>query len=140
MLTVMRTSNFTGRQFLLISPRSVCVAVVPTLVAAWCTCIYVALSCCVLQSDCGCPRLWKKVEGPFPLRILLMRRVSFSLTFHPECKYCDMTPENRNSPLLDNGSLKHVSVKANRHGIIHKLFEVVISVRFAPSYKTGPRN
>jgi hypothetical protein len=25
------------------------------------------------------------------------------------CIYCDMTPESRNGPLLDNGSLKRVS-------------------------------
>jgi hypothetical protein len=31
-------------------------------------------------------------------------------------KYCDMTPERRNSPLLDNGSLTHVSMEMLMHG------------------------
>jgi hypothetical protein len=48
-----------------------------------------------------------------------------------------MTPESRNSPLLDNGSLKHVSVTTNRHAIMHELLGMVISIWFAPSYKRG---
>jgi hypothetical protein len=50
---------------------------------------------------------------------------------------CDMTPENRNSPLLDNGSLNHVTVTMNRHSMIEELFEVVIFIRFAPILKGG---
>jgi hypothetical protein len=30
-------------------------------------------------------------------------------------KYCDITPESRNSPLLDNGSLSHVSMEMRIH-------------------------
>jgi hypothetical protein len=58
-----------------------------------------------------------------------------------------MTPESRNSPLLDNGSLNRVSaatdtrcyeidtsfVATDGHRIIVELFEVMISIRFAPS-------
>jgi hypothetical protein len=51
--------------------------------------------------------------------------------------YCDMTPERRNNRLLENGSLKYLSVTKNRHAIIHELLEVVISVRFAPRLKVG---
>jgi hypothetical protein len=48
-----------------------------------------------------------------------------------------MMPESRNNPLLDNGSITHVSVTTNRHAIVHELLEVVVSIRFAPSYKRG---
>jgi hypothetical protein len=48
-----------------------------------------------------------------------------------------MTPESQNSPLLYNGSLKHVSVTTNRHAIIDELLRVVLSIPFAPSYKRG---
>jgi hypothetical protein len=44
-----------------------------------------------------------------------------------------MTPENRNSPLLDNGSLTHVSVTT----VIHELFEMVIPIQLAPSRVVG---
>jgi hypothetical protein len=30
-------------------------------------------------------------------------------------QYCDMTPESRNSPLLNNGSLKRVSAATDTH-------------------------
>jgi hypothetical protein len=45
--------------------------------------------------------------------------------------YCDMSLERRNSPLLDNGSLEHVSAATDKHGIVQERLEVVISVRFA---------
>jgi hypothetical protein len=31
-------------------------------------------------------------------------------------KYCDMTPESWNSPLLDNGSLTHISMEIRIRG------------------------
>jgi hypothetical protein len=31
-----------------------------------------------------------------------------------ERKYCDMTPESRDSPLLENGSPKHVSAATDK--------------------------
>jgi hypothetical protein len=46
-------------------------------------------------------------------------------------KYCDMTPE------AGIGSLNHVSVTTNKLAIIHEMLRVVISIRFAPSYKRG---
>jgi hypothetical protein len=40
-----------------------------------------------------------------------------------------MTPESRDSPLLDNGSLKHVSATTDKSRII-ELLEVITSIRF----------
>jgi hypothetical protein len=70
--------------------------------------------------------------------------------------YCDMMPESRNNPLLDNGSLKHlfaatdtlVEIKEllqdwhmfrnnGQTPNIDELFEVVISTRFARVIKGG---
>jgi hypothetical protein len=62
---------------------------------------------------------------------LLKRHQLLQLIDHA---YCDMTPESQSSQLLDNGSL-HVPLATNRRGIIQELFEVVVSIRFAPSYK-----
>jgi hypothetical protein len=39
-----------------------------------------------------------------------------------------MTSESRNSPVLDNGSLTHLSVTKNSHVTIHELLEVVVPV------------
>jgi hypothetical protein len=66
--------------------------------------------------------------------------------------YCDMVPESRNSPLLDNGSLgtfpqqqiglwenqtivtklTHVSAATNRHAVMEGLLQVMTYIRFAP--------
>jgi hypothetical protein len=51
-----------------------------------------------------------------------------------------MTPESWNSQLLENVSLKYVTVTRDRHALTHELLEVVTSIRFAPSYKRGTRN
>jgi hypothetical protein len=77
-----------------------------------------------------------------------------------EVRYCDKTPESRNSPLLDNGSLgmfsqqridlwgnktvatklTHVSATTDKHRGIEELLEVVTYIRFHRSYKRGTRN
>jgi hypothetical protein len=69
-------------------------------------------------------------------------------------KYCDMSPESTSSPLLSNGSLKHVSVTSDMapeyqnsplvdngsastfprqqmDAVTDELFEMVVSIRFA---------
>jgi hypothetical protein len=72
-----------------------------------------------------------------------------------------MTPESRNIPLLGNGSLKcvlasmdtlvefgdvhfqtrackkHVSVATVKYEVVDKVLGAVVSIRFAPRYKTG---
>jgi hypothetical protein len=54
------------------------------------------------------------------------------ISMHYLHQYCDMTPESRNSQLLDNSSLKRVSAATDEHRIIEKLLEMVISIRCAP--------
>jgi hypothetical protein len=71
--------------------------------------------------------------------ITLCYSATFQKTLGYNLSYCDMTPEKRNCPLIDNGSLKHVSVTTNRHAIIDELFQVVTSIRFTSSYKRETR-
>jgi hypothetical protein len=46
-----------------------------------------------------------------------------------------MTPESRNSPLLDNGSPVRVSAGTDNNKVIHELSKVVVPRQFVPSYK-----
>jgi hypothetical protein len=39
----------------------------------------------------------------------------WNLQVHPNRSQCDMTPENRNNPLLDNVTLKRVSASTDKH-------------------------
>jgi hypothetical protein len=54
--------------------------------------------------------------------------------------YCDMTPESQNSRLLNNGSLKHVSVTKNRHARIQGLLGGNDLYTVRPEIKSGTCN
>jgi hypothetical protein len=61
-----------------------------------------------------------KIETPGTGRVKLtirdnLKRLRYEGRGSFTCiQYCDMTPESRNNPLLDNGSLKHISAATDK--------------------------